>query len=218
MKTIILFVILLLYATAAFSQKEFIRHEFSTFGETGITGLKDNIPSNTKTPLFGGGTGIGYTFFFHPQWGIYTGAEIMFYKISVEESANTSNNTQDISLTENLTLLQIPLMAQFQTRGKNVFFLLGGFKLGFPVHTSYDIDTKNVYIFSGETGMKWKLNYRFSLYTGFYGDIGLNTVIETKDANEDSELSQSSGGIIDGFLKKKTVGALGLKVRLGFHL
>ena len=131
------------------------KHEFSLYGGGGLSTLAYKVNEGAHKHGLGGQFGLGYHFFFSPEWGIGTGAELAFY--------NARFNMNDLSIRYNThdadgdpfefrstigdykekqrdMMLQIPLMLQFQTdkpdRNRQ-FFAAVGAKAGFPLREKY---------------------------------------------------------------------------------
>ncbi|MDR2036501.1 MAG: OmpA family protein [Bacteroidales bacterium] len=128
-----------------------VHHEFSIYGTGGISTFLHK-PSIGKSAVgFGGNTGIGYTFFFSPEWGITTGMEAMFvnrnYKLSsLSDFYSVYDGTEDFEFRYTLknykekqwsVFINIPLMVQYQTTGKTKFYAAAGGKIAFPVSSKY---------------------------------------------------------------------------------
>jgi hypothetical protein len=134
------------------------RHEVSIYGTFGwaslwhtSSGLSSSGESFDKL-----GGGAGYTFFFHPQWGITTGAEVAIFgttmhgkKItgSVPETYSYGADTEpmyfnsklkDYEETQRATYIHIPLLLQFQTAGYHKFYMAVGAKAGFALSGKYE--------------------------------------------------------------------------------
>jgi outer membrane protein OmpA-like peptidoglycan-associated protein len=148
------------------------RHEISINGGVGLSSLQYD-PSTGKHKIgFGGQAGLGYTFFFSPHWGLRTGAEIAFYQAKTNLLDFTdSYNVTGVTAADNYTYtyklnkysesqkalyVNIPLMLQYQTGGKQKFFLAFGAKVGFPVKATaqtndYSLTAEGYYPAEGRT-------------------------------------------------------------------
>ena len=232
-KNIIIAMFPLLLSGGIFAQHD---HEFSVYGGGGLSALKYKVTYGDQKLGFGGHFGLGYHFFFSPNWGIGTGAELGFYNSKVSmNNLDVRYGTTDIQGVpfdfiskvntfkekQHAMMLQIPLMLQFQTNkpdSKRQFFAAAGGKAGIPLNGKYrttadlsnagyypyenalydtqtfmgfgdfagrkangSLDFKTAFFLSAEAGMKWKLNDKWSLYTGVYVDYGLNNIVETKN-------------------------------------
>ncbi len=107
---------------------------------------------------------------------------------------------------------------------------------GFGTYSSPDTDgklsLKTAFMASIELGMKWALNDNFALYTGVYGDYGLNDIQKTKDKgtvtyhHDNGTASQSTHNYLTfdnsvtstSTVEKITPMTFGLKLRLSFGL
>ena len=138
----------------------FCRHEFSLWLSGGFYGLNYKPEFGDKNLGVGGAVGLGYTFYFHPKWGIHTGAELAVYNTTYKlRGLQDSYTTTDLDeLTpgrvgepidfytkvhhykekQRLYNVNIPLMLQFQTPlsgGVHQFFASLGAKLGISVNS-----------------------------------------------------------------------------------
>ena len=263
-------------------------HEFSVYGGGGLSALNYKATIGDQKLGLGGHFGLGYHFFFSPKWGLGTGAELGFYRSKFNmdnmkvsymttdmngDAFEFRSTVSDYKENQNAMLLQIPLMLQFQTGGKQKFYVAAGGKAGIPMKEKYsntasftnvgyyvyenslydtqefmgfgsfpdrknkgDLDFKNAFFLSAETGVKWRLNEKCSLYTGVYLDYGLNNIVETGSAPSlptlveynrvkptefvvnsifQSQYTQD-GGASQAFTNKITPIAAGIKVRLAF--
>jgi hypothetical protein len=128
------------------------KHEYSIYGGGGLSTLSYSATVGEQKQGFGGLLGLGYQFFFSPNWSIGTGAELSLYNSSfklnnllVRESVfDIENETFEFTSTissyeeeQTAGFLQIPLMLQFQTGGKHQFYMAAGGKVGIPVIKTY---------------------------------------------------------------------------------
>ena len=147
---------LLLFCTVLSAQSN---HEFSVYLGGGLSTLNYSVTTGEQKMGFGGHIGLGYTFFFSPNWGLGTGVEFALYN----SKFNLNNLTTNYTLTDptaapgqgqfdfisklgnyeekqSAGLLQIPLMLQFQTDGNHKFYAAAGGKIGLPISASYKVD------------------------------------------------------------------------------
>lgn len=169
-------------------------HEFSFNAGGGLSSLQYTPPASAKySPGFGGEFGIGYHYFFSPQWGIGTGLNLAFYnsKASVD---NYSAITPEISAMgtafdfaytysnyeEKLSavMLNIPLMLQFQTTGKVAFVAALGGKIGFPLCSQV---TTN--------GDLYTTGYFLGTKVLYYDDLPLNGFSRYNVSNQKSDVA-----------------------------
>jgi len=73
-----------------------------------------------------------------------------------------------------------------------------------------------------ETGWKWQINDKFSLYSGTYFDLGLNNVVKDKNLPLINYSSVDPSGFftnsaLSTFTKKAGIMALGVKLRLAYQ-
>ncbi|MCL2412640.1 MAG: OmpA family protein [Bacteroidales bacterium] len=131
------------------------KHEFSVHAGGGLSSLNYNVTFGEQNLRLGGHFGLGYHFFFLPNWAIGTGIELGFYRSKFHmDNLNLSFMTTDIqgvefefrSIINNFEekqramLLQIPLMLKFQTgdsSGRHRFFAAAGGKIGIPIRGRY---------------------------------------------------------------------------------
>ncbi len=137
------------------------RHEVTIGLGGGLSTLNYKIENGTHTNGFGGQAGLGYMFFFSKHWGLGTGIDINLFtaKSKLDNGVGGSYNATVINgllpndnfvFNYNLSnyeekqkawYLSIPLMLQFQTAGKNKFFIAAGGKIAFPVSSTYKADS-----------------------------------------------------------------------------
>jgi outer membrane protein OmpA-like peptidoglycan-associated protein len=182
-----------------------------------------------------GHAGLGYGYFFLPNLGIKTGFEIASYNASLKlndfriDNANTIVSYKE---RQNITMLQFPLMLQFQYPIKitGIYAAAGG-KIGLPVSGKYngsgiistegseykikakgDQNFKTAFLISMETGLKWKIKDWLLLYTGGYLDYGLNN-IKTGKTNF---LKRNNASIRQSFTNEAMPISAGIKLSLAF--
>ena len=130
-------------------------HEFSLNGGGGLSTLKYKTTVGERKAGPGGHFGLGYHYFFAPNWGLGTGLELAFYNarfkmdhlnvrymaLDIEATAFEFRSTvSDYKEKQHAMTLQIPAMLQFQTNkaDKNLqFFAAAGGKVGIPVTEKY---------------------------------------------------------------------------------
>lgn len=210
-------------------------HEFFVSAGGGLSTLLYDLSEGDTKLGFGGTAGLGYTFFFSPNWGLGTGTELSIYsaKGTYNDFLNSYKAT-DIAGTsyeqryrlsnfeekQQALFVNIPLMLQYQTNGKNKFYIAAGGRVGIPVSVKYKTnessiistgyfteqnveystqeflgfgilqgaksddktDLKLSFMVSIETGVKWHLGAKISLYTGIYCDYGLNDIADPDNA------------------------------------
>ena len=178
--TMMIAVVGLMLSTALYAQTA---HEFSIYAGGGISTLKYSVTTGEQKMGLGGHAGLGYTFFFSPNWGLGTGVELSLYNSKFNLSSLTNQyRLIDISDTEGhgeleftsalnnyeekqkAYLLQIPLMLQFQSNGNHKFYAAAGAKVGFPISASYKasarLDNSGYYAYENYT-------YTTQLFRGF---------------------------------------------------
>ena len=149
-------IILLFVTFSSLSALAQSAHEFSVYAGGGLSTLNYSLREGNRNDGRGGDFGLGYTYFFHKQWGINTGLGLAFYNAkavlnngTVVITPNLQDNegdTFDMYSTldgyeekQNTMFLNIPVMLQYQTNKTNKFYALGGVKIGIPLSGSYQI-------------------------------------------------------------------------------
>jgi hypothetical protein len=128
-------------------------HEISVNGGYGTASLPYSLGSLEQKTSWGGRVGVGYNFFFAPQWSVKTGIDLGFYstKATLEHTTatyntSTPNNVGNLQFTYTYTgyeeapsvaLLTIPVMLQFETTGNTAFYAALGAKIGIPAIARY---------------------------------------------------------------------------------
>ena len=134
------------------------RHEFSLSGGGGLSTLNYDLRDGIQNDGFGGLFSFGYRYFFNRATGLATGLEYAFYNAHCQlDVVNIAYQTTDYAgdafefrsalkdyrEKQRAMFLQIPLMLQFQTGSKHMFYAAGGVKLGIPLNnlkTTYDCE------------------------------------------------------------------------------
>ena len=143
-KLIISIFSLLLLCTTLNAQ---FKHEFSIHAGGGLSTLNYDVTEGKQKMGFGGLAGLGYQFFFSENWGIGLGAEFALYNSkfdlpSLETHSIMPDGTTDFDFQSTIRnyeekqtagMLQIPLMLQFQSNGKNKFYIAAGGKVALPI-------------------------------------------------------------------------------------
>ncbi len=135
------------------TSKDYYRHEFSVNVGGGIS-LLQTKPSMGNDKIGATGTvGLGYHYFFCPNWAIGTGANFAVYNggISIDDYqtvAKTSTGTSTVTTPtlfdfettssnykdkQQVMMITIPLMVQYQATGKVPFYGALGGKVGIPL-------------------------------------------------------------------------------------
>ena len=128
------------------------KHEFSIYVGGGLSPLNYSASVGEQKQGFGGLAGLGYQFFFSPNWSIGTGAELSLYNSTFKlndllvkervfdienEIFEFKSRMSNYKEQQTSVFLQIPLMLQFQTGGKHRFYMAAGGKVGIPVIKTY---------------------------------------------------------------------------------
>ena len=145
-----LIIIMLGFAGSLHAQQ----HEFSVHGGGGLSTLHTTTNIGRHSADLSGHFGLGYGYFFHPQWGVATGVEVASYRAKYR-LGTFSESYMDMDLDEatfefrttasryeeqrHASMLQVPLMLHFQTVGSNErqFYAAIGGKVGFSLNGKY---------------------------------------------------------------------------------
>ena len=132
------------------------KNEFSLSGFGGLSGLKYDLTVGSPKTGFGGGFGLGYQLLFSPEWGIVTGVEFALYnakcdvdgidlRYMTKDMENSSfefrSKVGNFEESQKASLLQIPVMLQFQKGEHHQFFAALGGKVGIPIAAKYKTST-----------------------------------------------------------------------------
>jgi cell division septation protein DedD len=148
------------------------RHEFSLHLGGGLSTLMYEPTAGKQSNGLDAQFGFGYVFFFSPRVGLATGLELAFYsaeyKISSLDTKSTAIDETDVGSEDNpsgefifhsilsdyqedqsVAMLQIPLMLQLQTGGKQKQYLMMGVKAAIPLsgylYSKGDIKNSGIY-------------------------------------------------------------------------
>jgi len=129
--------------------QEFNRSEVSVNLGAGVSGFQTQPTRGSENQSWTTTFGAGYHLFFNPNWGIGTGLNFAVYNggISIPEYAKnqlTFNKQTDEVLdfqvyvpdykeTQQVTMATIPLMLQYQSKGKTIIYGAVGAKAGIPL-------------------------------------------------------------------------------------
>ena len=152
MRVLLIVLFILLGKVDIFAQE---KHEFSFYGGGGLSTLDYKATVGEQKSGSGGNFGLGYTFFFTPNWGLGTGVEFSSYKagLDMDNAGNLSVSYMTVDMEgisfefrsvvnayeekQRTGFLQIPLMLQFQTDGRRQFYAAAGGKAGIPLNGKY---------------------------------------------------------------------------------
>ena len=144
----------------AVSDTAYCPHEVSVWGAGGLSSLSYSPEFGDRSSKLGGAFGLGYTYFFHRDFGVLAGVELAFYgssfklndlpsssyrtvDIDDENTQNIDYKTQVKNYEERQSMMNIniPLMLQYRTDvfDGHKFYAGLGFKFGFPVSGKYEI-------------------------------------------------------------------------------
>ena len=243
MKKLITIIAVAALTYSAATAQYFNRNEFSINVGGGASSFQTQTTEGKDLWNWTGTAGLGYHFFFNPNWGIGTGANFAIYnggicinnysQLQATTNALHTSNAFDFLVTstnyknvQQAMMVTIPLMVQYQTEGKAAFYAALGAKVGIPIlaksKTEGNFTTKGYYpnpnvtyedlpeygfvnnmrfpenetniklrtffMASAELGVKWRLSYTTSLYTGIYADYGLNDMMVKEPAPANSNL------------------------------
>lgn len=134
--------------------QEYSTHEFSLYGSGGLSTLEHDLNIGKSKSKAGGTLGVGYTYFLCSKIGIVSGFEVGMYnsetKFGELKNSNTALDMDDTEFElrstinqyvekQTASLLQIPIMLQYQTVGTNKFYVSAGAKVGLPLTSKYKI-------------------------------------------------------------------------------
>ena len=145
------------YMSSAFSQQAFRagfdRHIISAGIGGGISSLNFSPVTGSQSNGFGGNIGLGYHYFFNPQLSLRTGVDFALFNSKfnvkddgyIEHSYSTvdyentgflfSSHVSDFQERQRAMMIQIPIMAQYNTNG--LLYFAAGAKVGIPVSGKY---------------------------------------------------------------------------------
>ena len=145
-KTIIILVISL--TAMNMSAQEFDRTEITINAGGGVSGFQTQPTEGKSSQSWTATLGAGFHFFFNPQWGIGTGVNFAAYNggmtianyTTVQSTTNlvTGNalefrvSTPNYREQHQAMMATVPLMLQFQSKGKTIIYAAVGGKAGFP--------------------------------------------------------------------------------------
>jgi outer membrane protein OmpA-like peptidoglycan-associated protein len=131
--------------------------EFSVHYGGGLSTLMYDIKDRDG---FGGLFGFGYTYFFAPNWGLGIGLEKAFYNAGLEFKSYTQpshtftdldgkdiefrSTVEGYKEEQSISLLQIPLMLQFQRGENHQVYAMVGTKIGIPLSGKNKISADSV--------------------------------------------------------------------------
>ena len=128
------------------------KHEYSVYVGGGLSPLNYSVSAGEQKWGFGELAGLGYQFFFFPNWSVSTGAELALYNSTFKlkdllvrekvfdiehEPFEFNSKLSNYEEQQTAGFLQIPLMLQFQTGGKHQFYAAAGGKAGIPIIKTY---------------------------------------------------------------------------------
>jgi hypothetical protein len=144
--------------------------QFSIYGSAGMSGLKYKSDGGAQSSGFGFGFGGGYSIGLGTSWKIGTAVELSTYNSKVsfstlseryeegtgEDKLRFSYSLDNYEEKQNVTMLSVPLTAQYQTKGAVQFCLSGGLKFGLPISAKATINPGTVsasgeYEYEGQT-------------------------------------------------------------------
>ena len=155
MNKLVIFSTFIVISSVVFSQQVyrtgFDKHELSVALGGGLSGLNYNPVVGDQRNGFGGNLGFGYHYFISPYWSLRSGIDFALYNSKFEmknvdeqsyidtdyDGANFifHSSVSKFSEKQRAFMLQIPVMAQYQTGG--LFYAAAGFKVGLPLGSSF---------------------------------------------------------------------------------
>lgn len=157
------------------------QNEFSVWGGGGLSSLGYSLNKGSHTEGGGGFVGVGYQYYFSPNWGIGTGIEVSLLNAEMEspdlkseyETVGPSyvgpnptssdinhflftGNYKSISESQQAVYLNIPVMARYEYGLNTRFYAAAGVKIGIPVRatfeqTAHKLITTGYYPYEGTT-------------------------------------------------------------------
>jgi hypothetical protein len=169
----------LLLTSAQAKARRFPRHEYSFWNTNGISTLKYKPNYGNRNSRLGTLLGVGYTYYYHYNWGIHTGMEYGLYNATFHmrnfRDTHTRYGFDDLtpgwtgkdelidyhtefsiySEHQQLQTINIPLTFQFQTPlsgGLHQLCIFAGAKLSIPIQSTYRV--------TGSTLYTWYYDYK----------------------------------------------------------
>ncbi|MDR2358646.1 MAG: PorT family protein [Prevotellaceae bacterium] len=142
-------ILLLLVLCAGLPSVAQHRHEISIAGGYGLSSLQYESNFSNHKKGYNAQAGLGYNFYFTPNWSVKTGAGLGFYSANVSLDGTVSypkNRVGDIDFayaytgykeTVSTALLTVPVMVQGETGGRVAFYAALGAKIGIPLLAQY---------------------------------------------------------------------------------
>jgi outer membrane protein OmpA-like peptidoglycan-associated protein len=212
--------------------EDYCPHEVSLWGLGGLSTLMYSPTFGESSMQFGLGFGLGYTYFFHRNFGVMLGGELAFYNARMQlddltdrypakdgdkEDILYSTTIKDYEEYQRLMNLNIPIMFQYQGDGEHKFYAGLGFKLGIPLTAKYEVSEGGKIKASGfynneKTGTLQEL---FDQPDLGYGDFAINKTESDLDFNL-AYIGFAEAGVkwrLSGLLSLYT----GLYVEYGFN-
>jgi len=175
----------------------FCRHEFSIWTSFGASTLHYRPTIGSREMGLGGAFGLGYTYYFNPNWGIRTGLEVAVYNTTfrmrrlrdmytrysfddltpgwAEKLIDYHTEVSDYTERQRLYNLNIPLLLQFQTPlagGNHQFFASAGVRLGIPINSTFKVSNATLYTWHFDH----RLNQEFRPDPIDYGPVYLEDI------------------------------------------
>lgn len=178
MKRIIILALLVGSVIAVSGQDQY-KNEFSISVGGGISTLNYKTSIGDYQAGFGGNTGLGYALFVNPNWGLRTAIEFGLYNASTKLSKlsdryMTNDGEYDFEFRSNflnyeekqrMVLLNIPIMVQYQTSGKDKYYVAFGGRIGIPINQSYTT-SPNQFKTTGYYA-QWNVEHDMPAFMGF---------------------------------------------------
>lgn len=131
------------------------KHEFSVYAGGVFTRMNYELNQGNAKLGNGGQFGLGYSYYFTPQWSLGIGveyqmfnSELYFRNLSGHKNYTDSEgdnfefrfNTEKLLEKQNAQYLTIPLKVQFETKGYTRWFVSAGGKVGLNLSADYETE------------------------------------------------------------------------------
>lgn len=128
-------------------------HEFSIYAGGVYTKMNYELRQGNAKLGVGGQAGLGYSYYFNPQWSLGTGVEYQFYQADISlQNLSDSKEYTDIEgdnfefrynankfiEKQQAQYLGIPLKIQFETTGRTRWYVSAGGKVGINLSSKYE--------------------------------------------------------------------------------
>lgn len=133
--------------------------EWSVTLNGGPQGLDYHVYNEKTTLKTGGKIGVGYTYFFHPNWSLVTGAEFSLFRNTIRLNNEIPRTyqvdsegdvfeyriqTKGYQEKSRFYGVSIPLMIQYHTKGTTQFYINAGGQIVFPFSQKSTINISEI--------------------------------------------------------------------------